>query len=472
MGLAGTERVMMKGAGRAAGEVIKGILLTGFSIQIVLGIVWMCCNLAHVQDFAQAEAGIYPALVRPLGNAYPAVYALQLLAALGAGFRLLRRLGKGNWAALWGSLVLLTLPMAMQCHLALLPYSLVCSTGLLQLSFCCGQFFLRDLAGSCACYLVQVLLLPEYFFLGMVPVAVMLLVRLPMVLSERKAQNGDRKTDAKAGRQRGGLLMGSLLTAALFVLAAGGAYTIEHAAAKTAAENDISGNKISGNFISCIEWTLAKRVCWPTLWVDSDGMPDRILEAAGDVLWESNYYPENMDRYFKPALEAALSPEEAKPLLREMIVQAWEMHYPMIVRQVGWDVLGYWMTPVILPLQLSGDAYESHSGRNYEVMRNETPALTRRYVEYGCQWFAAALVLTLALAAARFWAGEKPYGRREGVLLAAALLFSGCSILWYTLQGAGVMDYKYTIFVNEMWFLWSLKTMGGRSRDGWEGQRI
>lgn len=450
-------------------RVIQGIIFIGFSLQIALGLVWMCCNMAGVQEFPEPAGGIYWGITKGLsGGAYPAVYVLQLLAAGFAGWRLVWKLcGGSRIFALWGSLALLTLPMAMQCHMALLPYSLVCSAGLLQLSFCCELFrgagafprgrlldgpvvyeglsplgrrdFLSmgPLAGVLGCYLAQALLLPEYLYLGAVPLlAVFWLCRRGMTKR-----------------------MKVLLLFAAAAAATVGIYSAGQRAVEAERTNDISG----------LEWTAVKRICWPTLWVDSDGMPDRLREVTDAVFWECTYYPGNMDREFKPAVEAALDAGEAKALLAEMAAIAWEKHYTMVIRQVGWDVLGYCVTPVVLQLQLSGDAYESYSGRNYEIMRSRAPVLTKRYINYGSWWFVMAAVLTVLLLVVRLTTGDRPYGRREGRLLLTALLFGVCSVCWYTVQGAGIMDYKYTVLINELWLLWSLKTMEGINRD--EGER-
>lgn len=417
----------------------------GFSVQIVLGLVWMVCNMGAVQDFAVVSTGIYGVAAGLLGKAFPVMYVLQLAAACYAGQRLISRLCNKNpdnrrsrLFALWGSLALMTLPMAMQCHMAMLPYSLVCSAGLLQLSFCCELLE----PGGCApfvgvwlCYLAQALLLPEYVFLGAVPMAVMLLLKIRAVA-------------------------GADMRLKIFMLAAAAAVAGIYASwslhAEPGTENDISG----------IEWTMVKRICWPTLWVDYARMPDKIREATADAVWESTYYPGNMDRVFKPAIEAAMSAGEAKPLLAEAAACSWGIHYPLILRQVGWDVLGYCASPVILQLQLSGDAYDSHSGRNYEIMRRSAPVLTKQYVNYGSWWFAAAAVLTALLLAARLAAGERPYGKREGLLSVAVLFSAACCVLWYTMQGAGIMDYKYTVLINQVWFLWSFKTSDVRREDG------
>ena len=46
------------------------------------------------------------------------------------------------------------------------------------------------------------------------------------------------------------------------------------------------------------------------------------------------------------------------------------------------------------------------------------------------------------------------------------ILISGITAVLLTMRGAGVMDYKCTIAVNELWVIWALLCMGGRRREG------
>ena len=157
-----------------------------------------------------------------------------------------------------------------------------------------------------------------------------------------------------------------------------------------------------------------------------------------------------MDSYLKSELDA-MTPEHADFVMREMIRRAWKIHYPMVVRQIGWDVLGYSVTPVILPLQLTVDAYDSCSGRNYEIMRNETPVITKYYVKVSCRWFAASLVLLTAGMAMRCMKILSKM-RKSGVFPFLAVAFSaGAAVLFFTMQGSGIMDYKYTVWINQLW---------------------
>lgn len=431
---------MRKAAG-TAGLVVKNILFTGFTVQICLGLFWMAGNLAEIQDFAPVDTGVYPFFVHLAGKGYPLIYLLQLGFALYAGYRLSVNLHSGGGRiCLWGGLALMTLPMAMQCHMALLPYSLVCSLALLEISLVCElwgkgrECCVKKLAGILACYGAQCLLWPKYCIPGAVLPLLLLLLKLPGMLRKREQ------------------LFRGLLLAVCFLAAAALGYGLGQ-----------KGEDGEGG-VSGWNWMLVKRVCWPTLWVDMEKMTEEIQSAVRDVAWVSGYYPHNMELYFKPALEAAMSPEAADLALEEMVRRSWDVHGSMVIRQIGWDVLGYGVTPLILPLQLAGEAYDSYSGRNYEIMRDGAPVLTKYYVRVACGWFGVSLLLTLGAVVLSCIGG--PVRIRKALSGAApflAVLFAaGFVILFFTVQGAGIMDYKYTVWINQLWIMWSIKAVSGK----------
>ena len=430
---------MRKAAG-AVRLVIKNILFIGFTVQICLGLFWMAGNFTNMQDFPSADTGVYPVFLHLAGRAYILIYLLQLGVALYAGYRLLANLHIAEKGiCLWGSLALMTLPMAMQCHMALLPYSFVWSLVLLEISFVCesaGKMdisCLKALAGSLACYAAQCLLWPKYCIPGAV---------LPLLLLIWKLPGMFRKKD---------FFRGLLLAAGFLAVLATG----------FGAEQRSEGH---GGSISGWNWLLVKRVCWPTLWVDWGNTPEVLDSISSDEIWWSAYYPSNMETHLKPAMEEAMTPEAADALMRKMVRLAWNRHSPMVVRQIGWDVLGYGVTPVILQLQLKGDAYDSCSARNYEIMRNEMPAFTKYYVKITCSWFAVSLVLLL-VAAVMSCIAESVRIREviAGAVPVLAVIFSaGMVILIFTMQGAGIMDYKYTVWINQLWIAGSIKIISGR----------
>lgn len=432
--------VSMKKAAGAAGLVIKYMLFMGYAVQICLGLFWMAVNFTGIQDFAPVDTGIYPLFLCLAGNIHVLIYALQLGAALYAGYRLLAKLGLGGRGiCLWGSLALMTLPMAMQCHMALLPYSLAGSLALLELSFACeladrkSSSCTRALAGILACYGAQCLLWPEYCMPGAVLPFLLLLWKLPGML-----------------RRKGQAMRGAAL-ALCFLAVAAGFYMGQ------AREED-------GSF-SGWRWKLVKRVCWPRLWEDFGIFWQGFGLDSETVIWVGSYYPHAMETELKPALEAAVAPEEADGLMSGMVERSWGLHYPMVIRQIGWDALGYGVTPLILPLQLAGDAYDSCSGRNYEIMRDGAPALTKYYVRTACGWSAAVLILAAAGAVLSCISGAariRDFFPAGVVPVLAVLVSAGTVILIFTMQGAGIMDYKYTVWINQLWMAGSIKIMLGR----------
>lgn len=415
--------------------VFKGILFIGFTIQIGFGIAWACCNFTSVQAFAESESVVYGALLALAGRHAWAVYALQLLAAYGAGRRFLRVLRPaGRFGSIWGALALLTFPMALQCHLALLPWSFVGSLVMLEWSFAVES--LRrgaDVRQTAAfwrmafCWLPMALLLPEYRLLGGVPVLLTFLFCLWRL----------RRQAGKMGRF-------ALLVIAYGCLAVGAGTLVQRA---------------SGQEERSLSFALACRTAWPFILSDFSGWPEEVQEVLAQDMREITFCPDNMDRIMKPLMEETFGEEQADAYYLEIARNAWEHRARVILTHVRWDVIGYAAAPAALQAQLRGGYYDSYSGRNYEIMREKAPLLTRYYVDYSCWWFGicigAALLLTVL-----FCIGEKRFVWKDfGRGLLVCILSSGALVAWYTLQGAGQMDYKASFAVSSLWLVWALTAM-------------
>lgn len=377
------------------GAVIKGILFIGFSIQIILGIVWMCCNFLHIQDFSAPDTTLYGGLFRLLGELAPVMYLLQLAAAFAAGYFLLQSLAPaGKWLATWRALALLTFPFAMQCHLALQPHSFV------------GTLFLLMFAVIARC--------------------------------------------AKSKR---GWWFG-LVCAVLLVAMTG--------VADRDSREELSSKGIAG--------LMACRTAWSTVRFDYEHWPEELQEITKEVQFDTANYPGNME-VLLDVIRDAVGQEKAQEYYALIAKMGWNDRLPIVIRQVGWDVLGYTFSPIIVQVQLNGDAYDSYTGRNYENMRSYTPRLTKYYVNYSSWWFAVMLVLCVAgsfvLAIQRVSKknnlndvqAEKEIFRRSVLVVALCIFISVVWVSVLTLRGAGLMDYKWSIAVNQLWLVWALLTM-------------
>lgn len=421
--------------------IFKGILFIGFSIQTVMGLVWMCLNFNAVQEFAPAQSAVYRGIYSLTGGCAALLYLLQLSVAAFADWRILKVIRPEGvcWRA-WGTLALLTFPMAMQCHLALLPWSFAGSLLLLEWSFAIellqrkepsgGRF---SFAGLLLCWLLLAVLLPEYRLLGGIPAVLAFLLRM-----------GRLRDKGRLGREL------------LLTLAAAGLAFGAGTAARTA----------SGTEERSFSFALMCRTVWPSVLSDQFGWPEELQQVVvGEPVYETSFAPDNMDRILKPLMEESFGKEQAEAYYRYMANNSWEHRRAAILSHVRWDVAGYAATPLILQRQLAGAGYDSYSGRNYEIMRNHAPAWTRLYVMYSCRWFGCflvtALLLSLTLIIGR-QTSDRAWGfpwknSWRGILVCG--LSAGAVVLWYTLQGSGIMDYRKSFAVSSIWLIWALTAM-------------
>lgn len=416
----------MKKAAEGFCVLLKGMLFIGFSIQIILGFVWMCANFIAVQQFGTPRGFLYPLLLGALGKVPQILYLLQLCLAGFAGYVLLKPIfPPGRFWRVWYVLAFLSLPMAIQCHLALLPYSFASSLFLLEFG-CCREAMdcesgsgLKAMAGAGICWVGLAMLLPEYLWLGLVPPAVTLLVRLPRLCRSLR-----------------------LFAYNVLLLAAFGGIAV----------GVLGLTKTEEGYERTFWFSMASRMTWPTIWQDSAGWSQELLEILPEgTIWQIGYVPENMERDLQPAVEAAVGREKAQEYYREMALLSWQMRKSRIVRQMGWDLLIYAVPEAVLQQQLTGVGYDSWSGVNYGVMAMEHPTLTKYYVNYGCWWFWTAFGITVLFLASLKAGGRRLFQKGYALRLAVYAVSGGAILIYYVMRGSGIADYKCTLAVSVMW---------------------
>lgn len=416
-------------------NMIKGFFLIGFSIQMILGIVWMCFNFSHLKNFGASGGGIlFRSLFEMSVRLYPLCYLGQILLACFSGYAFLRVCGfqTVKWR-IWGSLVLLTFPVAMQCHLSISPYSAVSSLLLLELCIAVGLIKKRNervmlsLTQMGLCWLLSSLLIPEYTLIGGIVFIPVLLILLTSFWKNRKK-------------------IGSIV---LLVCALTGIVV------------SFRGLDGEGRIFTRenVAFHMFSRATWLTLWNDSAFWPEEVREVAGETIQELTYKAENPERLLRPLMEEHFTEEERIGYYQRMAYYSWIVHGSAIIRQIGWDFLGYSVTMLILPYQLRGVGCDSYSGRNYEMLIAHTPKLAQVYLEYAFWWFRILVVLLSVLLLIWLLDGKRR-GRKEAffILLTCGVTV-GNVVLLYTLRGAGMMDYKCSVAVNLLWLLGCLNMM-------------
>ena len=441
--------------------VLRGLLLAGMGLQLLLGALWLFGNMGALPEFEESflylqaaggedasgvnfigtggESALYALLVRGAAGLERALgvpcqvwlYLAQLGAAFAAGYVFLGGFLRSRRGRLFGSGVLLTVPQILQCHLALLPESFLCSCLLLELALCLEGAGSGRMArpgrmtALAALWLVQALLAPGRWWLGL-PVLCFCLWR---IWGERGSCGG-RRLWGSAGI----LLAGGILSLAAYGTAQGGQ------SALTLREE-------------CLV-SAASRFCWPYVGEDYYRLPETVSRRV-DLIQarEAAKYADGIRRELFPALETELSREDAALVCRELALYGLRERTRDNAAHILWDLAGYHASSLVLPVWLAGGGYDSLTALNYGQMKAQTPALTKAYVWYHSRFFALGLVAALGIWLAGRGKRDKGSGKCPAGWIVMCAVMLELLILESLLRGAGLMDYKRTAVTLCLWYV-------------------
>lgn len=430
----------MQKAIRAILAVSSRVLLIGLTIQIGIGIIWMVMNFGSLQAFEKTS---FSALIGE-GVLLLLWQVIQVLVAFFAVFRLLRtvKVMHISWT-IWGSLAAITVPMAMQCHMAVLPYSLASSMILLELGSVLKYLRSGETLTAHALleivipWVVSAVLMPEYLGFGAISV----------VLVFARSIGQLHKVD-KGQIARNGLL----------ILACWGVIFDMHQFTILQEEAQTSPSMAEA---------MVSRTAWTTLQQDYFDLWTEEMRAVVDVqtLQESAHYAYCMQDIFVPAVKNALG-EDADAFLWEVSRRAWEGHTSEIAHQIIWDCAGYMASPTVHHMMLQRRGYDSYSGQNYDVMVQNAPMISKSYVDYSGWWFAIGMAIAAMMQVfAILQQGIKNWFKQNGLWTLICILTCSVMVLWYAFQGSGMFDYKNTIAIAMLWTAW-MAVHGSRNIEG------
>ncbi|MDE7224852.1 MAG: hypothetical protein K2O34_13880 [Acetatifactor sp.] len=455
----------MRQLGKHAGGVLRAALVCGMAIQILLGLAWLIKNTGGLQTFQESmsllygrdgaglHSGVlYKALAQLSASRLWILYGIQLAAALTAAYRLAAVcIGREKrLLCLTAALALVTIPQAMQCHLAVLPWSL--GTSLLmgetalwleirEKSFFHGQGK-RAAAGYMTAMLcgwgLLLLILPGFAWF-VLPLLIAALWRL--------------------GREKGLRLAAALMAMALSL----GTVTVNCGWNLAEWNRRLAADTLS-------------RVGWPFLQENYDVIPNPLHDDIGlTTVREVSAYADSVEQVLIPKLETLYGKERVTEVLWELTRICLKENLKPAAKNIIWDMAAYHATPPVLLMQLRGRAYDAFSGVNYEQMKNRAPVLTKYYVRYGGGWWVVMLALALLIrlcCCLEKTAASKRTGKKQ--ISEAARRFAGnwfpvlagaeWLILSCVFQGSGIMDYKRTLWVTVIWYLAVLRQL--RDREG------
>lgn len=441
-----------------ARRVLERVFALLMVVQILCGIAWLVKNIGFEALFYETQVylkaaedlvideymGIlYPLLIWVAKGAekllkvpyYMMMYVMQLAAALSAVSHFLqqrgwiRETGRSSMTRKWFLVVyLVTFPMLLQLHLAVLPYSLAWSVFVVLISE--GMYYMKhtgEICGKvlmklCGLWILGYILLPDYGWLMGVFVCG---VFCKILLKNRKW----------ALR----LLTAFLSTVLCFGVIAGSTQT--------------PGSM--GRMQKTVGAVLVHRFVWPYFVRDSFFWDERVTDTFEyyDLL-EFAQSPEAVDYKFGPILEEKYGKEEANDIYWDMAVISFSSGSKKTLLNITRDFFVNLCPQAGMQLMLR-DNDASLVGWNYGRIQEYSPIIARYYVEFSMAgWNVMCLTAVLMLCSneAARWKDRlrKHKQQREGTWTVLITLL--CLTVWYTMS-RGMQDYKYVALNSFFWML-------------------
>ncbi len=431
-------------------SIVRWLFVVLMSIQIVLGLGWIFFNMDHLPQFHETELvlkasenlvideymGIlYPLLIKIAGwigqilpvPYYSMIYVVQLFAAGYAAVYFLRRSGWIRERIKFSNIMLilsvgyfLTFPLLLQMHMAVLPYSLASSAAVILI--CDGFHYLRcpeEVCGTvlirlCVLWLLTILLLPEYSILsGVFVIGIML-----GVMQKNK-------------KWRMRILVSILCT----VLSVG------------VIENTTQTPASMGRIQKSVSAAMMQRFVWPNLVSYSYFWPEEVGETfTFEELTDVARYSEGLIYKFGYIMDEKYGRNAAGDMYFEMALAALNLDTKRIVGEIGTDLLAYLCPPISFRIQQESNSSALLSW-NYGRLQEEAPLLTKYYVNLSFAGWNIMCILSLLLILLKSKKFRISYG--EMVLGVSAVVMA----VWYTMQGAGMQDYKKVMLLSLLWML-------------------
>jgi hypothetical protein len=417
----GRERILAE-----VSRVLSMVLRMGLTLQLALGIFWILGNFRTMQPYAGSyeylEAAVsmrldisksflYPLFLRVIMefaailhlNLFPFVYMMQLLFAWFSCYMILK-IFPLRYPKVYACF-LCTIPMLLQCHMAVLPNSLALSLLLLLVSLALdkNQTEVKKRISGIIIWFLLVLLVPAY---GVIAFPVLLWIMWQRLI---------------------------------FVL---GAFGLTIVLCMQIPAVTLEMTKVA-----------LERVSWPIL--------NKMYPYWSEEIWEIITPDEAQDialirggisEELAPRLTEALGNQTAEKLMRQITKLNFDYHSREVSGQILQDGLSCIFPPMGLAWELSGRVYASAGGRNYEIMKAAAPGVTKVFVAYGNIWFAIGGILMLlqVILFRTTLVGAKHEKSKRTFLL----VLTGLPVLGYGLfTGGGMMDYKRVIFITWLWGL-------------------
>lgn len=446
-----------KGTTNVITKILTRVLVIGFGVQIALGVFWACLQFPYFQEFGESyfllkvQASLvcdeymgilYPLLIKgalaiasiiPIPY-YCCLYALQLAVAvlsaryfLGAFPAIREKNALFGW---FSALAMMSFPMAMQCHVAVLPHSLAASAFMLQLGIAIRASFTKDLPSKRITligilWLVEILLLPEYRLFGGI---LLTACAIWEIFQTRQTKTG-----------LAGMMAVVIVTAAMLGIVP----QIWHFTVTEGAY---------GRMRDTAEAAAMRRFAWDDFGELYGYWPEELKEAlTQEDIAICNKYPEKKLWILGEKVDGVYGKEKAREIYAAVAKAGKQVRMKRNLKEILKDGIGYAFAPLAQLSLMEGKGGSGYSASNYEIMRMKNPRLTSLYVRYSDWFFVGALFISLLLLGA-VSAGMD--GKERFALLKKGLGYlclGGLFMCVYVTRGGGILDQKNGLPVTMLW---------------------
>lgn len=439
-------------------EMIEITIYISMGIQIVLGIVWALANFTKVPGFEESSelllmaenmqmddytGFLYPLCVKGCNllagwTGLPFcvfLYVLQLVAAYFSYVYFIRwiispkpekrRHLQKRMPVYAGFLI--TIPVVLQVHVAVLPYSLASSffivllARVLQVCLSESQVKKKELYGIGAFWILSTLLCLDYLWLSAVAVGI------GAIWYVKKHKEAAWKWI---------LLM---VISIIFCMSLNACFLTPESTKKM--EKSLAG-------------VMLTRFVWPNFNELSFFWDEEVKESfTVEELSMISTYPEKVFTHFGPMMEQKLGKKRAEEIYWNMVKTSLQMDTKDVLYPVIADGVAYLCPPLSVYLQLQGMG-TSYTGWNYGRMKDYAPLITKYYVEIALKlWIYLLIAGSILLLLNRFpkiWLPAKEKARNRNIVafcVVTGLVVNG----WYVMASGNMQDYKKVVVITILW---------------------
>lgn len=391
-------------------SILGRILIIGMCVQILLGLECILANMVSGENRG--------------------VYLLQLLAAYISGYMLLHSLGRmGRLYKVLGAFSMLTVPMALQCHLTRGSNSWAISLLMLELAFTVRIFIrkesvrIRDVLLPHICWLLAGFIMREYMVFGGVPALVLTICWL------------------KQGRYCGMKGRSKYYIACIVTMVSLlGAYIWQE-----------NGPLDNGD----VTWkqAIVGRCIWSNITHTYENWPEEVKQVISEsVVMEFYLDPSHMRNEFFDAFEE-VEKAQANQYYNVIMKQTLQIGWKQLVQELLYDMAGYIIPGPVVDMQLDGKGYYSVTGMNYQLWLYRNAAWAGLTMGYYVGWFACSAIIAVLCFVINCLLHTKADEKKRGLLM-VTLCGSGIMMLqacYYTITRIGMYDYKLAAWAAIMW---------------------